>query len=425
MIRAAAVFAVALSMASACSDYRANPTAPDPAPTPVEVAFCNGAQPQWVAFQDGDGDWTRAEPTVAGQFATFHHTFATNRGAIATARQFASGLTALSIQYGAPSELAIAGDVRLDLCSVVAENTLLGTAAGIDTNEVAVVSVGRSTREATTLAEGSAFTLRQVAAGPQELLATRLTRVDDQVYLTGIILRRDLELPDGATIPVLDFSSAETIQPLLRPLTLAGFGPDGAIALAGFRTAHSDNIVTFVTNSVTAAGRPYYAIPEARLAPGDLQFLTATTNASPNDNVARSITSYFRSPTARTLTFPAPPRAPEVSVVSTAPTARLRAHFDSQAEYDRATGISYQQGQNTVVSLSMTPAYAALGGGFDLVVPELTAVPGFDARWALQTGTTLLWRSSRIGGTLALGGNVLPADGDTRTIGTDAGFVTP
>jgi hypothetical protein len=414
---------------AACSDYQSNPAAPypdpDPTPTTVDVAFCAGSQPRWVAFQDGDGEWSRAQLVAAGQLASFRHTFNSNRGAIATAREFANGLTALTIQYAAPAELAIAGDQRPDLCGLIADHTVLGTVAGIDTNEVVVVSTGRSTREATTLAEGSAFTLRQVG-GPEELLATRLTRVDGEVRLTGIILRRGPELPDGATIPVLDFGSAEVIQPTLQIATLAGFGADGAVSRNGVRTAHSENVIIFGDPSVTAAARTYPAVPEDRLAPGELQFLTATTNATNTSNIVRSTTSYFRAPTARTLTFPDLPHAPALSLTATATSVRPRARFDSQPAYDRATAISYQQLQNTVVSVSMTPAYAAVnGGGYDLVVPDLAGVAGFDPRWALHPGNTLIWTSARIGGTLGLAPNVIPADGDTRTIGSDAGFITP
>ena len=422
------LLALAIGVA-ACSDYQRTPAGPDPDPGPhpttVEVAFCNGAQPQWVAFQDGDGEWTRAQPVVTGQLAIFLRTFNSDRAAIATARDFASGLKAVSIQYGAPAELANVGDARPDLCGVVANNTLLGSVAGIDTNEVAVISTGRSTREATTVAEGSTFTLRQVS-GPEELLATRLTRVDQNVFLTGIILRRGPELPDGATIPLLDFDSDEVIHPVERPLTLAGFGPDGAVTRNGVRTAHSENTVIFGNPSVTDAHRPYYAIPENRLEPGDVQFINASTNISATSNVARTAITYFRAPVARTITFPEPPHAPAVNVVATAPTIRLRAHFDSQAAYDRQTGVSFQDLQNTVVAVSMTPAYAALNAnGYDLVVPELTGVAGFDPRWSLRTGVALLWTSSRVGGTLGLTPGVVPADGDTRVVGSDAGFITP
>ncbi|MFL5563163.1 MAG: hypothetical protein ACJ79K_16985 [Gemmatimonadaceae bacterium] len=419
--------ALALPALAACASYDVSVTGPDPHPhtTPVAVSFCSENPPQWVAFQDGDGAWTPVLPTVAGQFAVFRHDFASNRGAVATGRRFASGFTSLSVQYGALDELSIAGEPRTDLCVAPELHTLIGTVAGIDTNEVAVVNDGRSTREATTRSEGGDFTLRFVPAGPQELFATRLTDTGNDLVLTGYILRHALELPDGATIPVLDFSSAEVIHPVSPILTLTGFGTDGAISRVGFRTAHSDNVVTFGNASVLAKDRIYYALPADRLAAGDLQFLSATTNMSNTSNVVRSVTTYFRAPVDRTMAFPVPPHVPQLSVIATTPSARLRARFDAQAEYDRQTSVHFQQGQN-VVSVGMTPGYAALNpDGYDLVLPELGALAGFDARWALRSGVATIWQITRIGGTLGLAPGVVPADGDTRVIGTDGGFITP
>ena len=64
------------------------------------------------------------------------------------------------------------------------------------------------------------------------------------------------------------------------------------------------------------------------------------------------------------------------------------------------------------VSVAMTDAYARLSGnGYDLVVPELSNVPGFDASWALHATVGMPWSVARIGGTLGLGPDAIPTDG--------------
>ncbi|MFL5607913.1 MAG: hypothetical protein ACJ8AD_15790, partial [Gemmatimonadaceae bacterium] len=72
------MLATALSLVAACRDA----TAPDlpPTPTSVEVAYCAGREPTWLAFQEGDGAWTQELPTLSGRKTLFHHTFTTNRG---------------------------------------------------------------------------------------------------------------------------------------------------------------------------------------------------------------------------------------------------------------------------------------------------------------------------------------------------------
>jgi hypothetical protein len=419
---------LALSVLSACSYDSSAPTYPDtpppsPAPTAVDVAYCRGAEPAWVAFQDGDGAWTRAQPIAAGQYTTFHHAFTSNRGAVARAQEFAGGLTSLSILYGLPSELRIVTDTAFQQCSTDALRTLNGTVAGLGANDVALVSAGNSVRDFTALELGNSWQLRGLLAGPQEFLATRGTRLNGVVSLTKMILRRSPGLPDGATLPTFDFESPEAFQPVVHNVTFAGNNGSAATAYTGLRTAHSNNILSFLAGGGATATSPYFAIPESQLESGELQSVGATT--VPVGNVVRSAAAYFRSPADLTLTFGVMPVAPTLSTIATAPTVRMRAHFVVQDDYDRLATINFQQGANTVVSLSMTEPYARGDDGYDLTIPDLSAVPGFDSRWALHTGTQVLWTSARIGGTLASYYNAMPYDGDVSRVATDAGFFTP
>lgn len=410
---------------AACSDGPSEPTAPGGPTTAVAVAFCTGPQPAWVAFQDGDGAWTRAQPALAGAVTTFNHVFTANRGAIATARRLPDGITTLSILYGAPHELAIAGDAGTQHCGLSRSNALLGSVAGLESNDVVVVSAGPASRAVAFPSPADVFELRDLTAGLQDVLATRLTSVDGSATLTGMILRRGLQLPDGAAIPAFDFRTPEVFLPEVRQVTITGLPPEGALLQTSFRTTRSEHVVAFGTTSVTATTRPFHAVPESRLEPGDLQVLAATTVPS-NDNVRRSATLYFRSPSDRTLAFGPPPSAPRLDVVSNAPTLRLRAQFAPQTEYDRLTTIGFQQGPSRLVTVAMTSTYAGLtGAGYDLVVPELTGVEGFDSQWALRPGVATLWTASRVGGTLALGFDVVPTDGATRRGASDGGSIAP
>jgi hypothetical protein len=74
----------------------------------------------------------------------------------------------------------------------------------------------------------------------------------------------------------------------------------------------------------------------------------------------------------------------------------------------------------------MTAAYAASNAtGYDLVVPDLAGVDGFDAQWALMPGEPLLWTAVRIGGTLGVGLNAVPVDGSTSVTATRSGTFNP
>jgi len=420
-------FVLALSVLSACSHDSSDPVYPtEPPPSPassaVEVAYCRGAEPLWVAFQDGDGAWTRANPIASGQYTTFHHDFTSNRGAVARAAELPGGFRTLSILYGAPSELGLASDTAFQRCSADARRTFNGTIAGLAPNDIAVVSAGNSVLDYTSIETGSSWQLSGALAGPQEFLATRGTRVNGAVSLTKMILRRSSGLPDGAMIPAFDFESAEAFQPVVPTVTFVGNDGGAVITYTGVRTAHSNSFLSALAGGGGTATSPYFAIPEDRLQTGELQSVSATT--VPAGNVVRGTTVYFRTPVDRTLAFGAVPSAPELSVVSTTPTARLRARFAVQGDYDRYTSINFQQ-ENTVLSLSMSGAYATLAGDYEFVVPDLTSVSGFDPRWTLRSGTQVLWTTARVGGARGLDYYATPRDGDVVRAGSDAGFITP
>ncbi len=415
---------LACAALSACSDPgNSSPGEPStpPGPETVQVAYCSGLQPEWVAFQDGDGPWTRAAPTATGGNTTFQHAFQTNRGGIATLTLDGGGLTVLSVLYGAPAELATAGVTKALFCGDPVSKTLLGTVVGLDTDESAVVSGGLLSRSRVAPNGGGGFALKALPSGPHDLIAARTTRVNGQDAVTGFILRRDVDLPDSTTLPVLDFTSPEAFPPALASLTIDGIGPEGASAGVRLITGTSEILLSPVLGAPHDAVRPYPALPTARLRPGDLHVLSA---AAAIDAAGRIAQLYFRSPSDRTLTLPAPLLRPTIDMVATAPFLRPRARFVAQGDYDRAASITYQQGTTTIVSLSMTAAYAALtGGGYELVVPDLSGTPGFDPAWALHPGHLLLWTAGRTGGTLGLGVDAIPSEGATQRSAFDTDII--
>lgn len=403
---------------SACSDpgisSPGGPSTP-PGPQTVQVAYCSGLQPEWVAFQDGDGPWTQAAPTATGGNTTFQHAFQTNRGGIATMTLQGGGLTVLSVLYGAPAELATAGDTRALFCGDPVSKTLLGTVAGLDTNESAVVSGGLLSRNLVTPAGGGRFALKALPSGPLDLVAARTTRVNGEALVTGLILRRDVDLPDSTTLPVLDFTSPEAFLPTLATLTINGIGPEGASAGVRLVTRTTEILLSPVPRVSRDVARLYSALPLAHLRPGDLQVLFASAVTGAASRIAQL---YFRSPSDQTLTLPTPLVRPTIDTVAMTPFLRLRARFVPQGDYDRAASMTYQQGTTTIVSLSMTAAYAALTvGGYELVVPDLSGTSEFDPAWALHPGGRLLWTAGRIGGTLGLGVGALSSDGATQRTG--------
>ena len=396
-----------------------------PTPRPPQAVFakwCNGLEPDWVAVQDGDSAWTQLQPTSANGQVTFHHDFVSDRGAIATLQILGGGFTALQVLYGTPDELSTVGNTKPLFCDQTSpiSKVLLGGIVGVDTNET-VLMAGDLSQDGSPWG-GGGFSLPNISEGPHDVIAVRSTRINGQSDVTGFILRRDVDLPDSTYMPVVDFASNETITPVSQTLTLNGQDASGASIFTRLITPTSE--VPLINQHVTSQllARVFKVLPENKLRAGDLFELQAQA-VSPGTGGPRLIVQYFRTPSDRSLTLPAALLKPTITTVATTPRLRLKAHFTPQADYDRRYGITYQQGTNLTVSVLMTAGYSALAGGYDLTVPDLNGVPGFDPAWALQAGTAILWNAGAQGGTMGLGVDALPADGLFRTGGGVIGSI--
>src|SRR5947208_3342347 len=128
-----------LAVLTACSDnIMSAPPPPPPPPTTISVAYCTGLEPMWVAFQDGDGAWTRALPTVSNGKVVFQSGFASDRGGIATVFRAGSGIAFLGVLFGVPEELGTVSDTSPRFCGPPIVKSLVGSVAGGDSKEFVI-----------------------------------------------------------------------------------------------------------------------------------------------------------------------------------------------------------------------------------------------------------------------------------------------
>ena len=159
MNRPSPIALISLLMLYACTDNTIS-APPPPPPSNVSVAYCAGLEPMWVAFQNGDGAWTRALPTTSNGNVVFQATIASTRGGIATVFQGGLGLTSLQVLFGAPEELESVGFTNPRFCSPAALKTLHGRVAGLDTNEFAIIRGGFEAEAIAHSATGGEFLLQ-------------------------------------------------------------------------------------------------------------------------------------------------------------------------------------------------------------------------------------------------------------------------
>ena len=407
---------LSVTLVVACHDDPSGPSLPHE--TAVAVTYCAAAAPAWVAFRDGDGSWTRELPDVSGDRTTFHHTFTSGRAALATVTPFAgTAITLLHVLYGAPAELATGGDTTETDCITDARKTLRGDVAGLGASQLATVNVGSLAAAFVQQQAGLEFTVQGVPNGPQDLLAIR----NAPPATARLILRRNVDLPDGSLLPTLDFESAEAFALASANVTIENLGGAAAVNLTRLLTPHGEFALP-VTSSVAAATQAFFAVPANKLLAGDLQALHVSTSGAQT----RSVDVYFHSLADRTLRIGDPMVAPTLSTIaSDATTLRLRARFAQQADYDKTTSVVYEQPtRSAFVAVTMTPAYAALAGSYDVDVPDLGSVASFDTHWGLAPGALINWTAVRSGGTLPIGRSVVPSDGATLRTAVANGSMT-
>jgi hypothetical protein len=195
----------------------------------------------------------------------------------------------------------------------------------------------------------------------------------------------------------------------------------------------------------TATARNVIAIPAANTVTGDLHQVTATvqTNATPV-RATRQIIAFARTIAARTLSFGPPMPAATVSAVSGAPAGRIRAQGSLPTEYNAGVSLDVTQGSIArFATIHATRGFLGAGSNYDLQIPDLTGVLGWDSEFQTRAGVAATWwvsgggpaldffdgryifNGTRVRWTGAATGITTPADGATYLMGRVSGSFTP
>jgi hypothetical protein len=202
-----------------------------------------------------------------------------------------------------------------------------------------------------------------------------------------MIIRRNLRLTDGMTIPTLDFSDAEAFA--LQPSQIAVTAPSvaGETYAGVYLTTAGGTILTSQWITTPAATLPFASAPAAKLAVGDL-YEALYMSQSPAGNV--TVTSYFHSPAGHALVIPAIPSGAKVWNSGSPGDVRLTAEWPvtqpgslRHAQFTQGPDMMHMKWWQVTVS----PGYA--DGA--VTVPDVRSVAGWNGQWDLVAGTSTDW----------------------------------
>lgn len=375
-----------------------------PATSSVTVAFCAAQPPVWFAYRNEGSAWQQST-SASGASYTFE---ATERLGVAYTYATGGG-TQVNVFYATRAELS-----AFTARDCTGSKNFSGTVSGMSAGQSADIAMGVASASVT--APGTTFNLNSVAARPLDLVAVRAIESASTYTPDRVIVRRNLDLATGATIPLLDFTAGESFA-----TTPATIGVNGSIAgeqLSLYNTWWTGTSTYATLHTLPAQPSVVVQhVPAAQLASDDLHELYVGGD-QPNGSAGHFLALYFTTPADRAVTFGPYLLAPTVSTVSVSPYVRMRGRIPVQPEYPSTARFGFYQepsgGGSRLVYVALTAAY--LGGTppveWDHVIPDFGTVAGFSTSWMLIPGSPILHISEAYAGRSILLFGARPVAGD-------------
>jgi hypothetical protein len=331
----------------------------------VTLSLCSGTT--WAGVQNEGRGWV----TIADG-PTDATVDATERLVVATITGGSGGQLAFYYLTRAQAQETF-------VCSPTAGGTkqLAGTVAGTS-GGYTQIAMGKTVLFTFTTVSTfpTGFALRDLPDGPLDLVA---------VHEGTAIVRRRVNYPDGGTIPVLDFSSAEAFALQSHTLTIE----PTALGAARWQTWVMTNGGTSSLLTVTACctGGTIYSLPASHQESGDLYHLIV---ASGSVDDLRSVDGFYDTPSNQTVAFGPPASRATITTVA-APGQLWRAEIPSQPEYGSQIELVVSAPQppsgitnpTTIAIRASKEYFGGTPAKWTFTVPDLSSVAGFPAGWPI------------------------------------------
>jgi len=371
------VLVAGMAMAVGCGgDGGTLPAAP--AFVTVDFSTCDVAdRAAWLAYQDGNGAWTRV--TSVANVYTFNIT--SGKGGVAYVSLGTGSVSSVQVQYMTQAALTAR---TLTFCSPTPTGgkTVTGIAAGIDASHEAYVSLGGGTTRAF-FPSALNFQILGVKDGTHDLVGFRsgLGEVD------RAIVRRDQNIADNGSVGTLDFAGAESFATASATITVDGVGANDPLyydlSYHVSATCEAAPFGPLFIEGPPAGSFTAFGLPAAQQRASDYHSIHVESGS-------RSVTEYFHTMAARTVTLGALLPTPTVTSLG-GPYQRLQAVYTLPAAY-AVTAFGYDDGTK-FVNLSATSGYLG-GAAVTLGLADYSGLAGWDNNWAPPSTSSGHWNVS-------------------------------
>ena len=392
----------------------------------ISWTFCETERfPVWFAVQSGTGGAWNAVTPSGTTTRVYSFNISGSVGGVAYAIPRTGGGTDVSVLYFSSAEL---GQQAVNECvSNRSTKTLNGSVANVPAGAQAVIGVGGAT--AAVSGPATTFTVTNVDDGPTDIVGVRSVTMPTSIFPLPDrgVLRRNQNYAAGTTIPVLDFTGAESFAVASADYTVANATGEQIILTSSFVTQNGfTGTFTFFNPLITGPTQKVYGVPLSSTVSGDLHQVLAIAS-SDNGASSRRIAQYNRELTNRTLTLGPALSSTAPTSLGSSPYPRFTVSGSWQTEYADAVGVSFfQQAQTSNTwTVTLSRSYSGSGATWTLAVPNVAGVSGFNTAWGLANASTN-WSLTGLGGLFAPGNNALGfGEGGTFRSASRTGTVSP
>lgn len=372
-----------------------------PATTSISVPFCAASMPAWFAYQNDGFLWQRV--TASGNTFTFA---ATDKLGVAFAFQNAG---ASDVRFYLATRAELAGITDRDCLGT---KNHPGTTSSVSAAQTAIVAMG----SAFEVVSNNAYLMEGAQDRALDLISTRGTVSNNLLTPDRLVIRRGINLANNVSIPVIDHQGVESVAPASNTVTVAGLEAGETVYLENvFQGTTTTSGLIFSTEGVSNT-HTLYSVPAASLVAGDMSELYIDA-FNPAGTIAHTMVTYYSTPTDRNESLGPLLTVPTVTVASASPFVRERGQLSSQSAYNTAARFVYLQGASPNGKFVVVVVTAAHLGGvpatWDVIVPDLNGVTGFNNSWMHSTGQTTAFSAEAFSapGSTLFGG--LPTVGQT------------
>jgi len=356
----------------------------------VSFAACTAENKAvWLAYQDGNGAWTR----VVGSADVYQFNITQGKGGLAYVVLGASSTSQILVLYFSQAEMT---GGTLDYCPTLGtERTVNGTVANLGAGLQATISFGGGSVNA--FADGP-FQLTDVQTGLRDLVAY-IRPVTGISGTDKIFFSRGLNPASGGSVGTVDVNAAVTAGAGFMTL-VGGTGAETVVQSMAYYTGAACNTAGTLYSANVSAPPTFYAYGAPAGQPStDYHGLSVTALAG--SGLFRSVTEVFHSMAARNITLPSILPVPAISDAG-GPYKRPMVVTTLPADLNSSALFSYVDMTVTGKTGVISATAGWLGGlNVSLTLPDFSALPGWNNAWAPGTSDGLQWVFAGTGNNLS------------------------